>query len=36
MPSFCAVFKCSNRADREKDKSNTVFPKMLRIIAKKS
>ena len=21
MPSFCAVFNCSNRADREKDKS---------------
>ena len=21
MPGFCAVFKCSNRAGREKDKS---------------
>ena len=26
MPSFCAVFNCSNRADREKDKSNYRFP----------
>ena len=26
MPSLCAVFKCSNRADREKDKSNYRFP----------
>ena len=26
MPSFCAVFNCSNRADREKDKSNYHFP----------
>ena len=25
MPSFCAVFNCSNRADREKDKSNYRF-----------
>ena len=21
MPGFCAIFNCSNRADREKDKS---------------
>ena len=27
MPSFRAVFKCSNRADREKRKSNYRFPK---------
>ena len=26
MPSFCAVFNCSNCADREKDKSNYRFP----------
>ena len=26
MPSFCAVFNCSYRADREKDKSNYGFP----------
>ena len=25
MPSFCAVFNCSNRADIEKDKSNYHF-----------
>ena len=25
LPSFCAVFNCSNRADREKDKSNYRF-----------
>ena len=25
MPSFCAVLNCSNRADREKDKSNYRF-----------
>ena len=26
MPSFCAVFNCSSRADREKDNSNYHFP----------
>ena len=26
MPSFCTVFNCSNRVNREKDKSNYRFP----------
>ena len=26
MNSFCTVFHCSNRADREKRKSNYRFP----------
>ena len=26
MPSFCAVFNCSNRADTEKGNSNYRFP----------
>ena len=26
LPSFCAVFNCSNRADKEKDESNYRFP----------
>ena len=26
MPSFCAVFNCSNRADIEKGNSNYRFP----------
>ena len=26
MPSFCAVFNCSNRGDREKGNSNYHFP----------
>ena len=26
MQSFCAVFNCSNRADRKKNKSNYRFP----------
>ena len=26
LPSFFAVFNCSNRADTEKDKSNYHFP----------
>ena len=26
LPSFCAVFNCSNGVDREKDKSNYRFP----------
>ena len=30
MPSFCAVFNCSNRADREKDKSYYRFPSIIR------
>ena len=30
MPSFCAVFNCSNRADREKDKSNYRFPSIVK------
>ena len=34
MPSFCAVFNYSNHAEREKDLI-TVFPKMLKIVAKR-
>ena len=30
MPSFCAVFNCSNRADREKDESNCHFPSIIK------
>ena len=30
MPSFCAVFNCSNRADREKAKSNYRFPSIVK------
>ena len=30
MPSFCAVLNCSNRADREKDKSNYRFPSIVK------
>ena len=30
MPSFCAVFNCSNRADGEKDKSNYRFPSIIK------
>ena len=30
MPSFCAVFNCSTRADREKDKSYYRFPTIVR------
>ena len=29
MPSFCAVFNCWNRADREKDKSYYRFPSVI-------
>ena len=36
MSSFCAVFNCSNCADREKDRSNYVFPQLLKIMAKKA
>ena len=30
MPSFCAVFNYSNRADREKDKSSYRFPSFVK------
>ena len=30
MPSFCAVFNYSNRADREKNKSNYHFPSVVK------
>ena len=30
MPSFCAVFNCSNCADREKDKSNYRFSSIVK------
>ena len=30
MPSFCAVFNCSNRADREKGNSNYRFPSVVK------
>ena len=30
MQSFCAVFNCSNRADREKHKSNNRFPSIVK------
>ena len=30
MSSFCAVFNCSNRADREKGNSNYRFPTMVK------
>ena len=30
MPSFCAIFNSSNRADREKDKSYYRFPSFVR------
>ena len=30
MPSFCAVFNCSNRADREKGNSNYCFPSVVK------
>ena len=30
MASFCAVFNCSNRADREEDKSNYRFPSIFK------
>ena len=30
MPSFCAVFNCSNRADREKGKFNYRFPSIVK------
>ena len=36
LPSFRAVFNCLNPADREKDKSNYRFLKVLKIMAKKA
>ena len=30
MASLCAVFNCSNRADREEDKSNYRFPSIVK------
>ena len=30
MLCFCEVFNCSNRADREKDKSNSCFPSIVK------
>ena len=30
MPSFCAVFNCSNGADRKKDKSIHRFPSIVK------
>ena len=30
MPSFCAVLNCSNRADREKGRSNYRFPSIVK------
>ena len=30
MRCFCAVFNCSNRADREKNKSNYCFPSIVK------
>ena len=30
MPSFCAVFNCSYRAGREKDKPNYRFPSIVK------
>ena len=36
MQIFCAVFNCSNRADREKNKSNYRFPSTVKNICKES
>ena len=30
MQIFCAVFNCSNRGDREKNKSNYRFPSIVK------
>ena len=30
MASLCAVFNCSNRADREEDKCNYRFPSIVK------
>ena len=35
MPNFCAVLNCSNRPDREKDKSNNSFPSIVKNNSKK-
>ena len=35
MQSFCVVFNCSNRADREKNKSNYCFPSIVKNNSKK-
>ena len=35
MPSFCAVLNCSNRDNREKDKSNYCFPLIIKNNSKK-
>ena len=35
MPSFSAVFNCSNCADIEKDRLITVFSQLLKIMVKK-
>ena len=34
MQSFCVVFNCSNRADREKNKSNDRIPSIVKNNAK--
>ena len=36
MPRFYGVFNCSNRAEREKGRLITAFPKMLKTMAKKA
>ena len=30
MQIFCAVFNCSNRADRQKNKSSYLFPSIVK------
>ena len=30
MSSFCVIFNCSNRADRQKNKSNYHFPSIIK------
>ena len=35
MPNFCAFLNCSNRRDREKDKSNNSFPSVVKNNSKK-
>ena len=34
MKSFCVVFNCLNRADRQKNKSNCRFPSIVKNIGK--
>ena len=36
MPGFCAVFNCSNRAGKEKDKSIHRFPSIVKNNGKES